>query len=160
MVYTANEIADFFLGKIDVEAGDTISPLKLQKLVYYAQACYYTIFGKVLIEEPFEAWTHGPVVRSLWKRFEPARIADINLQSLELKAAKFDDDTRQLLNEVNEIYGEHSGSYLETLTHNELPWLKARKGLAPYAKSTNEISLEDMKEYYGKILSGQQKEEI
>ena len=159
MYYTANQIADFFLSKVDVEAGDTISPLKLQKLVYYAQAWHYTIFGKTLINEPFEAWTHGPAVRSLWKRFEPARVADIDLRQLKLDVPEFDTDTAQLLNEVHEIYGEHSGSYLEMLTHNELPWIKAREGLAPYAKSTNTISLEEMKDYYGKVLSEQKKEE-
>lgn len=35
---SAIEIARYFLCRVDREAGDTISLLKLQKLVYYAQA--------------------------------------------------------------------------------------------------------------------------
>ena len=41
--HNSNEIksvhatADYFLGKIDTTAGDTISNLKLQKLCYFAQ---------------------------------------------------------------------------------------------------------------------------
>lgn len=35
---SAVEVPRYFLCRVDREAGDTISPLKLQKLVYYAQA--------------------------------------------------------------------------------------------------------------------------
>ena len=35
---SAVDVARYFLCHVDREAGDTISPLKLQKLVYYAQA--------------------------------------------------------------------------------------------------------------------------
>ena len=48
-MYTSKQIADWILSKINKEAGDTISPLKLQKLLYYCQAWHYTIFDKKTI---------------------------------------------------------------------------------------------------------------
>lgn len=49
--YTVTEIAYFFLSKIDSEKGDSITPLKLQKLVYYAQAWHYTVFNEPLFDD-------------------------------------------------------------------------------------------------------------
>lgn len=37
---------------------------------------------------------------------------------------------------------------LEALTHEEMPWLNARKGLGKWDSSNNKISNEDMKNFY------------
>ena len=50
-MFKANQIADWFLSRTDMQSGDTISHLKLQKLVYYVQAWHYTIFNEPLFEE-------------------------------------------------------------------------------------------------------------
>lgn len=59
-------IAQFFISK-----GGNIDHLKLQKLVYYAQAWFVSIYPdkEPLFDEPIEAWSHGPVVRSVYNRF-------------------------------------------------------------------------------------------
>jgi uncharacterized phage-associated protein len=44
--------------------------LKLQKLVYYSEAWHLAYFERPLIPEDFEAWVHGPVVRSLWDHYK------------------------------------------------------------------------------------------
>jgi hypothetical protein len=33
-----------------------VTPLKLQKLLYYAHGYYSAAYGKALIDQPFEAW--------------------------------------------------------------------------------------------------------
>lgn len=68
--YTANDIANWFLVTIDREAGETLSHLKLQKLVYYAQVWSLALFDKPLFDEDFEAWTYGPALPSLYQRFK------------------------------------------------------------------------------------------
>ena len=67
-MYTSQQIADWILSQLNSNSGDTISPLKLQKLLYYCQAWHYTIFNEVLFDERIEAWTHGPVVPSQYIR--------------------------------------------------------------------------------------------
>ncbi|WPU91274.1 DUF4065 domain-containing protein [Mucilaginibacter sabulilitoris] len=152
MQYQANNIADFFLSQVDTNLGDTISPIKLQKLVYYAQAWNYTIFDRPLFDERVEAWTHGPVVRSIYERFKEYPIySPLDLSEIRIDEIYFDSDTLAILNDVNMIYGEHSGKYLEDLTHNENPWINARAGIPPYLACTNEITLKSMKSYYSKI---------
>ncbi len=152
-MYSPDQIADFFLSKIDAEKGDTISPLKLQKLVYYAQAWHYTIFDKPLFEEKIEAWVNGPVIPSLYKRFvaSHSKHSIIDVSEIELKIPEFEPKTKELLDEVYNIYGERSASYLENLTHSEQPWLKARGILPPFAACKEEITLDSMKEYYSPL---------
>src|SRR5450631_518283 len=58
---TARAVADYFLSLVDEEAGDSLSNLKLQKLVYYAQGFSLALTGKRLFDEAIEAWEHGPV---------------------------------------------------------------------------------------------------
>jgi uncharacterized phage-associated protein len=150
--FNVNQVADFFLTKLDVEKGDSITPLKLQKLVYYAQAWHITIFGEPLFSEKIEAWAHGPVVKKLWERFKGLpKDKSIDRFNLPIESLTFPDNTLQLLEEVNTIYGEHTGSHLENLTHSELPWQNARKGLPIYEGSSNEITLDVMRDFYSKL---------
>lgn len=149
--YTVDQIANFFISRIDSEKGDSITTLKLQKLVYYAQAWSYTLFDKKLFSNKIEAWAHGPVVRNLWERFRgipkdtPLKIkANVNDN-------EFDENTFALLNDIISVYGEHSGGHLEKLTHSESPWINARGNCLPHEKCANEISLKSMKEYYSTI---------
>lgn len=153
-MYTPDHIADFFLSNISAEKGEPISPLKLQKLVYYAQAWHYTICGVPLFEEGIEAWMNGAVVPSLFRRFARyTKHSAVDIHQQELNFPVFDQKTAQILFEVLSIYGEHSGAYLEQLTHQERPWQEARGILQPYAKSNAVISLESMKSYYSRFLN-------
>jgi len=146
---TSSQTTDYILSKIDTQAGETISPLKLQKLLYYCQAWHLTIFNKCLFKEKIEAWAHGPVVPSQYARFAGIFREDaIKINNINLVLPNLKKETKELLDEVLSIYGEHSAGYLETLTHKEIPWCNARGNLKPYEKSTNEITHKSMIDYY------------
>jgi len=156
-VYTANQVADWFISQVDMEAGDVLSHLKLQKLLYYAQAWHFTLTDKPLIGEGFEAWMHGPVVRSVYERFRHVLpYSSVLTPDVTLEVPQFEPGTLAILEDIRAIYGEHSGSYLEDLTHSEAPWIRARGGLPPHAYCDKEITLESMKEYYTDILGGRE----
>ena len=76
-MYSAETIANWFLSNIDRESGDSITHLKLQKLLYYAQAWYMVLTENesepILFEEKIEAWTHGPVVREVYNKYSEMR---------------------------------------------------------------------------------------
>ena len=44
-----------------IMTGKEITPLALQKILYYAQGFYKAFFGKFLFDNDCEAWVHGPV---------------------------------------------------------------------------------------------------
>jgi uncharacterized phage-associated protein len=146
---TAKDAGHFIIGFCR-EHGDSISNLKLQKLLYYAQAWSLAILDKPLFNDEIEAWVHGPVVPSVWREFRPW-----SWQPIMQKISKPEISARveRHLKEVIAAYGHLSAYQLETLTHEEKPWRNARKGI-PNDVSCNEvISTTDMKKFYRARLS-------
>lgn len=122
---SANDVADYFLAKCDEDAGDLISNLKLQKLLYYAQGFCLALTGQPLFPEAIEAWTHGPVVRSVYYRFKEYRDLPLPIPAL---MRKFESAIQELLDEVYSVYGQFSAWKLRNLTHNEPPWRDTEAG--------------------------------
>ena len=130
----ANEVANFLI-HFAREHGDALTPLKLQKLMFYADAWHMVIKeGQELIPDPFEAWIHGPVVRSIYHRFNHYRWNPIT-EDLPVPAVR--PETADFLKEVYKVFGGFTGYELEQLTHQEEPWKSAR-GMLPADASCNE----------------------
>jgi uncharacterized phage-associated protein len=146
---TANEIADFFLC-FSHKHGDCLTNLKLQKLLYYAQAWYLTLYNKNLFEEDIQAWVHGPVVYSVYNRFKDYRWNDITEQPMPPKLSI--GEQKHLLEIIN-VFGKFSAWELEQMTHNETPWKNARGGLPVDEPCSNVINSDDMKSYYSQFIS-------
>jgi len=144
---SALEIAKYFLSLGDEEAGDTISNLKLQKLLYYAQGFHLAIFGSPLFEDEIEAWTHGPVVPSVYHEFKTYGGNTIPAQA-GLDLADISDETRALLDEVYNVYGQFSAWKLRNMTHEEEPWKHAYDSMP-----AGTISKDSMKEYFSTLVS-------
>lgn len=147
-MYTALQVADWFRGAVDRDAGDAITHLKLQKLVYYAQAWSLALLDRPLFAEDVRAWAHGPVVLSVWHEFK--RHGWDALPPPD-EVPEFDDESAELLRDVMRSYGEHSARKLEELTHAEEPWLRARGSLPPEASSSAVIPTEHMRRFYQKL---------
>lgn len=146
-----NVIADFFILQADSESGDVMTHLKLQKLVYYAQAWQLAIKKKPLFNNIIQAWAHGPVCPVLWKRFKDYGYNPIPATSI-MSGSKLSKGDQDHLNDVWSVYGQFTAKRLEEMTHSELPWIEARKNAPEYQASTNVISHSSMKEFYSKQL--------
>jgi uncharacterized phage-associated protein len=120
----ARKVARYFLSKVDEDAGDAISNLKLQKLVYYAQAYHLAMYGEPLIPEQVEAWEHGPVVPDLYRSYKQHGSEPIPPPD-DFDASEYDPRTRELLDEVYDVYGQYSAWKLRNMTHAERPWSEA-----------------------------------
>jgi uncharacterized phage-associated protein len=149
-MYDANQIADWFLSAVDRDAGDSITHLKLQKLVYYAQAWALALLGNPLFDEDFRAWAHGPVALTVWHRFKNYGWEAVPADN---EPPEFEPEVEDLLRDVMKAYGEHSAKALEDLTHEEEPWLAARGNLPPEAKSNAVISKDVMRDFYRRLYS-------
>ena len=111
MIFKALDIARKILSRVDVEHGDTISNLKLQKLLYYVQGFHLASFGRALFEEDMIAWTYGPVVPEVYDAYKKYRHRDINtagiIDDVELQpqeAALFDKVYLDQNNDLHTIY--------------------------------------------------------
>jgi uncharacterized phage-associated protein len=143
-ITTASEIADYFI-YVANDTGSFISNLKLQKLVYYAQAWHLALYDTPLFDEDFEAWVHGPVIPSLFEEYKKFRWTPI-LKHVE--KPKFSPELEEFLEEITEVYFIREGLELEMMTTREAPWLEARKDLPRSEHSDAIISKQLMKEYY------------
>ena len=148
-------VAKWFLSK------SSMSNKKLQKLCYYAY-CWYIVFFNdveaitennenailVLCQERFQAWVHGPVSPSLYRTYR-----DFGWQSIpkEEHPPLFDNEINDLLQQVWEAYRDFSAYELEALTHQETPWIRARKGIPSGEACSNEISPYDILQYYSSL---------
>ena len=142
-----------------------VSPLKLQKILYYSQA-WYLVFSnneRTLFSESPEAWVNGPVYPRVFNeyRYKVSNMRD-NLtakdfdaeDNIEEKLAKLTEslslspDEIECLDSVITMYGAKTQDELVAITHNEKPWVDARAGLLPYEPSNNKIPLQGMFDYY------------
>ncbi len=122
--------------------------MKLQKIVYYAQAESLVHYSKPLFREKILAWRGGPVVRELFEKHKGLKI----LSNINLGAAdKLSMEQKACVNWAVEKYGNLDGDTLSHLTHIERPWNEARKGLSLEAPSDVEITLQSMMNYYSNL---------
>ncbi|MCC7491615.1 MAG: DUF4065 domain-containing protein [Fimbriimonadaceae bacterium] len=119
--------------------------MKLQKLVYYAQAWSLVWDERPLFEEPIQAWANGPVVPVL---FEAHRGQfEVNEWPRGV-AANLDTTARETIDAVLEHYGGWTAQQLSDLAHSEDPWREARQGLAPQERGQAEITTAALHAYY------------
>lgn len=145
---SVKDVAKWFLHK------ESMTHKKLQKLCYYAQAWHCALLGKPLFTEEIQAWVHGPVCPELYHHYSNYKWNNIPKFNKEVPC--FSEKTTHLLESVYVTYKDFSGDELETLTHSEKPWKKARAGLEPWESSTNVIELDIMAEYYRKKYEQEQ----
>ena len=144
-MHTALDVAAWFLNEIDREAGDSITNLKLQKLVYYAQAWSLALLNRPLFGDAVEAWAHGPVVNSVYQEYKGYEFGTLPRSR---KRPQFAPQELTLLEDVLAVYGEHSAKFLENLTHEEEPWCQAWGDLPPNSRSRRPIGLAGMQRFY------------
>lgn len=127
MAYNVLDIAHKILSRVDVEHGDTISNLKLQKLLYFVQGFHLASFGEPLFDEDMIAWTYGPVVPEVYDTYKRYRSRSINTagvtDNLTLKP-----EAAALFDKVYLEYSRYSAVALMQMTHSAGPWRNHQVG--------------------------------
>jgi len=170
MPYPAAAIANEFI-KLSREANRPVSPMKLQKLVYFAHGWYLALTGKPLINEPVEAWKFGPVIPSLYhvlKSYGDKEISnyltDDPWNSLALMGQAFkgrtyliqdgpdpqeNDLAKQVVRRIWDVYGGFNAVQLSNLTHAEdAPWTRT----SDKDKKHTIINQEAIRDYFAHFL--------
>ena len=144
---TIFDVANFFLSIVDRDSGSTITPLKLQKILYYAQGYFLAMKDEELFNEDFQAWAHGPANPDVYDKYKKYGANAIDAPSIE-DIPSFSEDITDFLYNIWNTFGIYDGKYLEELTHSETPWIEARKGYQPGEMCTNIITKESMKNFF------------
>jgi len=141
----AIDVAKLFLGWATRD-GDLITNLKLQKLLYYAQAWYLVNSRRRLYEDKIEAWEFGPVIRSLYSKWKRHGNSPIPYKLIGNEESPFGASQISFLKEFYSIFSNISATNLVNMSHNETPWKDA------YSMGQNtEISTSSMMKYYTEL---------
>lgn len=162
------DIKDYaaYVGITMLMKGLTVSPLKLQKILYYEQAWHMVSFGREnqLFAVAPQAWVNGPVYPEIYREYKdmvPGMCDHLDYvhfgcdaegasaKEVELMGRmQLTEDEVELTERVIMLYGSRTQNQLILLTHSEKPWSEMREGLMPYDYSDREISLDTMHAYY------------
>lgn len=124
MTYPASDIARWFLNHAqklsDGEDTESITNLKLQKLLYYAQGSSLALRDEPLFAEDILHWQHGPAVKEVYQMYASSR--DNAVSFTEDFSCSLDAETDRLLEDVYSVFGLYSAWGLRRLSCQESPW--------------------------------------
>ena len=136
--YAPDAIANEFLSL--PAAKGKLSPMKIQKLVYYAHGWHLALADSPLVYENVEAWKYGPVFPSLYATFRDYGSGPITELAVELSSRRGEDGqlkfkrynprvnegderVKGLIQRIWDKVGHYSPTQLSSLTHQPgTPW--------------------------------------
>lgn len=136
------------------ETLEEVTPLMLQKLLYFIQGVSCALNKRPMFRENCQAWVHGPVYPEVYEIFRDFKYNPIDDARFAIFAgAKFEltDYECKTIDLVLNTFGEYSGKVLERITHSEAPWRQARVGYGDDIPSNELISVESIEKYYVEI---------
>lgn len=141
MTYTPTLVANNVLNRAFAEKRK-ISPMKLQKILYFVASEYQKATGRPLFSEWFETWEYGPVLRSVYREFRPFSRSYItrfspnaNNESLMIDERK-DPTLGSILDTIWETTKDRLAVNLSEITHMEdSAWDRAFQNRQPYLES-------------------------
>lgn len=108
---------------------EDITPLSIQKLLYYIQGFYYIFTENYIFEEECEALESGPAYMSIYNKYESFGSKFVNEDILSSKIPELNDMEKNITECVIKFFGCYSGKILEEMTKNESPWITIRSNL-------------------------------
>ena len=129
---------------------EDITPLALQKALYYIQGFYFAFYKTFLFSEDCQAWVHGPVYRDIYFRYRDYRFDPIE-KADDFDASIFSSGEKAIYDSVINNICCYSGKILERFTHNEAPWLTTRGDLPISAPSDRIIEKSLIGDYFSTV---------
>lgn len=143
----ANLFLDWFAAR-----QQTVTPLKLQKILYFCHADFLVRTGYPLVAEEFEAWRYGPVLPSVYQAFKKSvgcgirgratHFDPITLRSSQPVAA-LDGRYEAIIRPIFDIYAPVDAGCLSAVSHADGgPWCEALRLFGEHRNINRRISSE------------------
>ena len=128
-----------------------ITPLALQKLLYFAQSFHKIFIGKFMFNEECEAWVHGPVYREIYFKYKDHGYNPIDDNQKQFECFDLSDSEKEVIDAVINYFGCYSGKILEKMTHATTPWKETRVGLTDEEVSNRIIRKDMIEKYFNQV---------
>jgi uncharacterized phage-associated protein len=136
-----------------LRAQGPMTAMKLQKLCYYAYGYHLAWEGRKLFPEPFEAWANGPVNRDLYREHRGRFVLEPG--DIPGDPDALDADEAESVDLVLGPYSRLTAHQLSLMTHDERPWIAARRRskAGPMERSTARLRDAEIFEYFDDLTS-------
>lgn len=139
----------------DAGCGETMSNLKLQKILYYIQAAFLVEKNKRCFNEAIIAWEFGPVIPQVYQKYKmygrrgipkqkSRKVLQLDTKKMRIikkEDAEISKIDGRLIKKVVDAYAEIKDPFiLVKKTHKEGPWKATEKN--------HEITISLIKNYY------------
>lgn len=142
-------IANYIVDKI------SITPIQINKLVFFSHAWFLGIYEKPLITETVEAWKYGPVIPSIYHMFKYHQKETIEYNEFypeKLDKNFFTEDEKSVMDQVIGEYSSIDGGSLISITHQEgSPWEQVYQKGEHYTVIPDDIIKKYYKEKYDNL---------
>ena len=119
---TAKEIAQYIICVSDLVGAEPVTPLRLQKLLYFCQAVHLKRHNQPLFNEDFVRWDYGPVIKDIYndyKKYE-RNVIDVERQ---LDSFNLTRDEESTVIDTLRAFNDDSTAKLVNITHDiSSPW--------------------------------------
>lgn len=145
MAVTSLNVANYFVKK-SADEKISLTPMKLQKLVYILYKEYLKRTGQKLFAEKFQVWRYGPVEEKIYQSFKKYGSSDIQGKYApdndgNFRIIKVEGSLKDVADMVWNKHKTDDGVYLSMLTHqNNTAWSKGK------AKQRTYLLTSDIKE--------------
>ncbi len=131
---------------------EDITPLALQKALYYIQGFYFAFYQKFLFKEDCQAWVHGPAYKDIYFRYRDYHFDPIE-KTKDFDSSVFASGEKTIYDSVINSLCCYSSMVLEYFTHNESPWLTTRGDLPVSEPSDRIIDKMLIGDYFSTVKS-------
>ncbi len=137
------DVAGYITKKYKEVTGELLDEMKLHKLLYFTQREAIAITGKPGFAGTFEGWKYGPVCREVRSNFYEGDIV--------VPVGSISEDLQYIANNVILEYGSLASWKLSELSHKDISWQNARKGLSTNENGSNPLSMDDIRKDSEKV---------
>ncbi len=123
-----------------IDSVEPVSPMKLQKLLYYIKV--WGLVGKQpVFTEPFEKWAYGPVNPEVYHTFK--QFGNVPIPKSNVLYSPPSTEVKKFVDFILECYAPFDAITLSALTHQDEPWVKT-----PQNKIITDLNIE---KYYSTL---------
>ena len=135
---SASDVAKYFITLVCVDEGDSISNLKLQRLLYFAQGFHLGQYNLPLFREDIILTDDGPVVPSVYAEYAVFDHKNIPIPIFD--SSIFTESQTSFMNLIYRIYGSFVSSILLYFIRDYIDYHQVNKGEV--------IPIEHMRQYF------------
>ncbi len=140
----AIDVAQCIFTEYKLISGKVIDEVKLHKLLYLSQRESLAITNEPMFPENFEGWKYGPVCREVRNCYTEDGIFADDIQDISIKE-------RYIVKNIILQYGAYESWKLSELSHKEISWKNARRGIPKGCNGNRILKLEDIRKDAEKV---------